>query len=90
VQNFFTGDKTGFTGTATQNLTTGGWNIGSKVMQLIYTTAGLWGDLATSKGIIMNNIGLLMTSNIRQTQPQDVFSKSLGKVWIWTTLYHIH
>ena len=40
-------------------------------------------------GIIMNNIGLRMTSSIRQTQPQDGFSKSLGEVWIWTTLYHI-
>jgi hypothetical protein len=37
----------------------------------------------------MNNIGLLMTSNIRQTLPQNAFSKSLGEVWIWTTLYHI-
>jgi hypothetical protein len=89
LQNFFTGDKTGFTGMATQNLTTGGWNIGSEVMQLIYTTAGRSDDLVTSMGIIMNNIGLLMTSNIRQTQPQDGFSKSLGEVWIWTTLYHI-
>jgi hypothetical protein len=35
LQNFFTGDKTGFMGTATQNLTTGGWNIGSEVIQLI-------------------------------------------------------
>jgi hypothetical protein len=89
LQNYFTGEKTGFTGMATQNLTTGGWNIGSEVMQLIYTTARISDDLATDMGIIMNNIGLLMTSNIRQTKPQNGFAKSLGEVWIWTTLYHI-
>jgi len=89
LQNYFIGESTGFTGMATQNLTTGGWNVGSEVMQLIYTTALNSVDLATDMGIIMNHIGLLMTSNIRQTKPQNGYAGSLGEVWWWTTLYHI-
>jgi hypothetical protein len=89
LQNYFTGDKTGFTGLATQNLTTGGWNIGSEVMQIIYTTAQFSNDLATDMETIMNNIGVRMTSNMLQTAYQHGFAQSFGDTWKWATLYHI-
>jgi hypothetical protein len=89
LQNYFIGDKTGFTGTVTQNSTTGGWDISSEAMQLLYTTALVSDNLVVDMGAIMGYIGPMMTSNIRQTLPQVGISYSLGEVWMWTTLYHI-
>jgi hypothetical protein len=89
LQNYFLGDKTGFTGTVAQDLTTGGWNVSSEAMQLLYTTARVSDNLVVDMEAIMGNIGLMMTSNIRQAMPQAGISHSLGEVWIWTTLYHI-
>lgn len=89
LQNYFIGDKTGFTGTVVQNLTTGGWGVSSEVMQLLYTTTRISNNLVVEMETIMNNIGFMMTSNIRQTPPQVGFSYSFGETYIWATLYHI-
>ncbi len=89
LQNYFLGEKTGFTGTVVQNSTTGGWGVSSEVMQLLYTTARVSNNLVVDMETIMSNVGLMMTSNIRQAVPQVGIWYSLGEVWTWTTLYHI-
>jgi hypothetical protein len=85
LQNYFIGDRSGFTGSV--NLTEG-WDVSNYVMQIIYSTAGVSSNLASDMEGIMNYMGLMMTSNIQQTI-QDGISFTYGNVWIYTTLFKI-
>jgi hypothetical protein len=89
LQNFFTGSLTGFSGTVVRNTTTGGWGVSSEAMQLIFSTAGFSQNLVADMQLIMNNVGVMMTSNIQQTWPQVGTSYTFGEVWVYTTIFKI-
>jgi hypothetical protein len=89
LQNFFISTVVGFTGTANRNLTTDGWDISSEFVQLLFSTFSETTDILGRYNLIMSNIGVMMTSNIRQSAFQVGYSLSLGETWVWTTLYHI-
>ncbi len=85
LQNYFTGDRSGFTGSVNF---IGGWDVSNYVMQIIYSTAGVSSNLASDMEGIMYNMGLMMTSNIQQTV-EDGISYTYGNGWIYTTLFKI-
>jgi hypothetical protein len=89
LQNFFIGDKTGFTGSAVKNTTTNGWGITSEFIQLLYNTVSSSDGFLDSLSDIMDYIGFMMMSNIRQQTPQAGFQSSLGQMYSWTTQFHI-
>lgn len=86
LQNYFVGSLSGFTGSV--NFTDLGWHVNNYVMQIIFSTAGVSSNLASDMEVIMNNMGLMMTSNIQQTK-QDGISYTYGNTLIYTTLFKI-
>ena len=87
LQNFFISDITGFTGMATKNLSTDGWNINNEFVQLLYSSLDTTNILDTYT-YIMRDIGHMMMTNIQQTV-QGGYSFSLGTMYTWTTLFNI-
>lgn len=89
LQNFFTGDKTGFTGAAVKDTTTNGWGISSEVTQLLFLTASASKEIRGSLELYLHNIGFMMASNIRQQTSEVGILYSSGNMYSWTTLFRI-
>jgi len=91
LQNFFTSDVIGFTGSASWNVPTHGWNISTEFIQLLFSTIPKTQDIVGSYLDIIGKIGYYMTQNMRLNinTPQGEFPSSFGRTYFWTTVYDI-
>jgi hypothetical protein len=91
LQNFFTSDVIGFTGSASWNVPTHGWNISTEFIQLLFSTIPKTNDIVGSYLDIIGKIGYFMTQNMRLNinTPQGEFPSSFGRTYFWTTVYDI-
>jgi hypothetical protein len=85
LQNFFV---SAFTGMATKNLTTQGWNINSEFVQILYSTIQNSDDILATYRAIMGDIGHMIQDNIQQ-QLQGGYASTFGTMYNWTTLFNI-
>ena len=79
-----------FTGHATRNSTTGGWNIDNQFIQVLLTTAAETTDLLGSYTQIISNLATEMTFNIRQQTMDGVnLDYAVGSTSLWVSKFRI-